>query len=238
MQTTSPCVACPYHDLGFCGALLEKPFENSYSRQRANWQHYRTVAAGQRIVTRNHVSEDVFVLCSGWGFRFFQLSSGSRQILNFLLPGDLFSATSVFEQRLQFSVKALTAVQISGMRRAEIQARLVANPVILTAMANCYVAEAAAADEMLTALGQRSAEERIAYLFLHLMKRITARSAIREQRYPFPLRQQVIADAVGLTSVHVSRVLSLFRERGIVELSEGVLRVSNLAELERIGSLN
>jgi len=61
---------------------------------------------------------------------------------------------------------------------------------------------------------------------------------IREQRYPFPLRQQHIADAVGLTPVHVSRVLSLFRERGLVVLSDGVLQVFNLPELERIGSLN
>jgi len=51
------------------------------------------------------------------------------------------------------------------------------------------------------------------------------------------LRQQHIADAVGLTPVHVSRVFSQLRERRILALSEGVLTVSNLAELERIGSL-
>ncbi|MFX5237466.1 helix-turn-helix domain-containing protein, partial [Acinetobacter baumannii] len=79
---------------------------------------------------------------------------------------------------------------------------------------------------------------RIAHLLLHLMRRIATRSVIREQRYPFPLRQQHIADAVGLTPVHVSRVFSLFRERGIVELSEGALQVFNLTELERIGLLN
>ena len=158
--------------------------------------------------------------------------------MNFLLPGDLFSATSVFEQQFHFSVKALTEIQISGMRRAEVQARLAINPDILTTLAKFCIAETEAADRMLTALGQYSAEERIAYLLLHLMQRIAARSVIREQRYPFPLRQQHIAAAVGLTSVHVSRVVSLFRERGIVELSDGVLQVFNLPELERIGSLN
>jgi CRP/FNR family transcriptional regulator len=238
MQATSPCVTCPHRDLGFCGALLEKRIGESRSPQDANWQHYQTVTAGKQIAARNQLSEDVFVLCSGWGFRFFQLPDGRRQILNFLLPGDLFSATSVFEQRFHFSVKALTAIQISGMRRAEIHSRLAANPGVLTALAKSCVAESVASDELLTALGQHSAEERIAHLLLHLMRRIAARSVIREQRYPFPLRQQHIADAVGLTPVHVSRVLSLFRERGIVELSEAVLQVFNLTELERIGSLN
>jgi CRP-like cAMP-binding protein len=238
MQTTSPCVTCPHRDLGFCGALLANRFEESPSHQGANWQHHRTVPAGKQIATRNQESEDVFVLCGGWGFRYFQLSDGRRQILNFLLPGDLFSATSVFEERFHFSVKALTETQISGMRRAEIRARLAINPDILTALAKSGLAEVEAADRMQTALGQCSAEERITHLLLQLTRRIAARSVIREQRYPFPLRQQHIADAVGLTPVHVSRVFSLFRDRGIVELSDGVLQVFNLRELERIGSLN
>ncbi len=86
-------------------------------------------------------------------------------------------------------------------------------------------------------LGQRSAEERIAYLFLDLITRISARTAVRDQRYLLPLRQQHIADAIGLTSVHVSRVLSLFRDRGILSLSDGVLHVTDFQQLERIGSL-
>jgi CRP-like cAMP-binding protein len=135
-------------------------------------------------------------------------------------------------------IQALTEAQIGGMRRMEVQARLAVNPDILMALAKSCIAETEAADRMQTALGLYSAEERIAYLLLHLTQRIAARSVIREQRYPFPLRQQHIADAVGLTPVHVGRVLSLFRDRRLVELSEGVLKVLNPPELERIGSLN
>lgn len=193
MQTASPCVTCPHRDLGFCGALLEKRLEESGAQQHANWQHHRIVAAGKQIATRNLVSDDVFVLCGGWGFRFFQLADGRRQILNFLLPGDLFSVTSVFEQRFHFSVKALTKIHISAMQRAQVQARLLADPRILLALAAACTAESEAADKSLTALGQYSAEEGIAYFLLHLMRRIAARSVIREQRYPFPLRQQHIA---------------------------------------------
>jgi CRP/FNR family transcriptional regulator len=238
MQTASPCVTCPHQATGFCGTLLQKGFEESRSHHGANWQHHLTVPAGKQIATRNQLSEDVFLLCGGWGFRFFQLPDGRRQILNFLLPGDLFSVASVFQERFHYSVTALTEVHISGMRRAEVRARLTIDPEILTALANSGFAEVEAADRMQTALGQCSAEERISYLLPHLTRRIAARSVIRGQRYPFPLRQQHIADAVGLTPVHVSRVFSLFRDRSIVELSEGVLQVLNLPELERIGSLN
>lgn len=177
------------------------------------------------------------MLCAGWAFRYFQLADGRRQILKFLLPGDPFSAVTIFETTFHFSVKALTEVQVSGFSRSEIRRRSVADPDIQGAIAQSCVTDTNEMAELLTALGQCSAEERIAHLLLHLMPRIAARNVIREQRYPFPLRQQHIADAVGLTPVHVSRVLGLFRERRLLELSEGHLKVINSAELERIGSL-
>ncbi len=87
-------------------------------------------------------------------------------------------------------------------------------------------------------LGQRSAVERIAYLFLHLMRRIGDQGIVHEHRYRLPLRHRHIGDAVGLTSVHVSRVLSHFRSRNIAELSDGFLQVFDLEELQRLGSLS
>lgn len=94
------------------------------------------------------------------------------------------------------------------------------------------------ATELLAVLGQRSAEERIAYLLQHLIRRLEARTVIREGRYPIPLRQRHIADAVGLTSEHVNRVLSLFRDRGLCILADGILTVVNPRELERLGAFN
>lgn len=83
-------------------------------------------------------------------------------------------------------------------------------------------------------LGRGSAEERIAYLFLHLTKRIAARNVIRDERYPIPLRQQHIANATGLTPVHVSRTLRLFREHKIVEFSSGILKVLDPPQFETL----
>ncbi len=235
MNSVSPCVACP-NILGFCAAVLRNE-ERASPAETANWQRHLMVPAGKQVSAPNQASPDVYVLCSGWGFRSLQLPDGRRQILNFLLPGDLFSTSSVFKERFHFSVKALTAIQVSGMRRTEVQSRLAANPAVVVALAKSCCSETEASDKMMAALGQYSAEERIAYLFLHLMKRIAARNVIRDHRYPLPLRQQHIADAVGLTSVHVSRILGAFRDRGIADLSNGVLEVFNLRELEELGSL-
>jgi len=210
----------------------EGPFETQ------DWQNHFLVSASKQVVASNQTSPEVYVLCSGWAFRFLQLPDGRKQILSFLLPGDLFSARYLFEDRFHFSVKALTAIQVSGMKRSEVLTRVLAQPVTAApALAKSCSADAEASEKMIAALGLCSAEERIAYLFLHLMRRIADRNVIREHRYAFPLRQQHIAEAVGLTAVHVSRVLGAFRDRGIADLSNGVLEVLNLRELQRLGSL-
>lgn len=232
---SSPCVTCTHREAGFCAAIFRPPSPDLLDDDSR--QQFVVANAGTQLLAQGNSSDRVFVLCAGWAFRYIQLLDGGRQILKFLLPGDLFSSSSIFEEASHFSVKALTGVQINGFARSELRTRCFAEPEVQSTVAQTCVAEARDAAEFLAVLGQCSAEQRIAYLLLHLMRRMAAGQVIREQRYPFPLRQQQIADAVGLTSVHVSRVLSLFRERRIVVLSEGVLEVVNRPELERIGSL-
>jgi CRP/FNR family transcriptional regulator len=231
------CVNCASRASGVCEALFGSNSENLQGDRQLGWQHFITARADEQIASRNQISDDVFVLCAGWAFRYVQLSDGRRQILKFLLPGDMLSSTAFFERAFDFSVKALTKVQVSRFARSEISARYAAGPDVQVAVANSVIADAHDATELLTTLGQCSAEERIVHLLLHLTRRIAERNVIHEQRYPFPLRQQHIADAVGLTPVHVSRVIGLLRDRHLLDLSEGVLTVTNLPELERIGSL-
>jgi CRP/FNR family transcriptional regulator, anaerobic regulatory protein len=236
MKDISPCASCPRSGAsGFCRAVFES-VSPAGSIETSDWQHHVVMPAGRQLLTANQTSPDIYVFCAGWGFRFLQMPNGRRQILGFLLPGDVLTG-SLFHGRLHFSVKALTAIQVSTMKRAEIDARVAMNKGIMRAAAECCAGEARAADETIAALGQFSAEERIAHLLLQLMKRIASRSVIRDERYRVPLRQQHIADAVGLTPVHVSRVLSAFRERRVADLSNGVLEVFNLHELQRLGTL-
>lgn len=176
------------------------------------------------------------MLCKGWGYRFLALSNGRRQILGFLLPGDMFSVASIFEQRFSFSVEALTEVRITSFRRSEVKRQLALNSGLRTIWANGVSRQAEAADELLAVLGQCTAEERIAYLLLHLTRRMQLQGLAGEHRYRLPLRQTHIADALGVTSECVCRTLSRFRKRRILALSGGYLEILDFAELERIGS--
>lgn len=238
MNQVSPCPTCPRSNVGFCGAILGN-LKTTGSSETSAWQYHFVIPASKQVLTSHEATPDIYVLCHGWAFRFLQLPDGRRQILHFLLPGDLFSISSIFQDRVHFAVKALTAIQVSAMKRAEVQSRIMLNvSTALPVIGRCCSAQSEGSERQIATLGLCSGEERIAYLFLHLMKRIAERSVIREDRYPFPLRQQHIADAVGLTAVHVSRILGTFRERGIVDLSNGVLEILNMRELQRLSSLN
>jgi CRP/FNR family transcriptional regulator len=218
----------PHKRRDFCGALLDRSF--------VACQHHRTANPGERIVSSDEVSEDVFLLCKGWGYRFFVLPNGRRQIFNFLLPGDLFPLTSISEERFSFSVDALTEVHILGFRRAEIKRRLALNSSLRLKWTVGVAREARTADELLVVLGQRTAEERVGYLMLHLTRRMSALGLADKNRYRFPVKQAHIADMLGITSECVCRMLSRFRKRGILDLSNGYLDVLDFVELERIGS--
>jgi CRP/FNR family transcriptional regulator, anaerobic regulatory protein len=232
------CVACPNRERGICGALNSDLVEHVHPFERLNMRRSRIAQLGESLAHRGETSSDVFLLCSGWAFRYILLSNGRRQILQFLLPGDLFSVVNVFESQFQSSVMALTDVQISCFERSEIRNRCTSSRALQAAIEDSCKEEHAVANELIAVLGLRSAPERVAYLLLHLTRRLKVRSVIREDRYRFPLRQRDIAEAVGLTPVHVNRVLGSFRDRGVCLLSDGVLTVLQPRELERIGALN
>jgi len=227
------CAACHSSKSGLCGALL-----SSCKTAGAGLlnQRFATVRAGQQI-QQSQSAEDVPILCEGWAFRYYQLPDGGRQILRFLLPGDLVFPGALISDQPSFPAKALTDVQVSRLARAEIRRRCLSDQEVMFAVFNSLAENGRDAYLLLIALGQRPADARIAHLLLSLMQRITAQRVITDHRYPCPLRQQHIADAVGLTPVHVNRVLSQFRERGILTLAQGILEVGNVPELERIGAL-
>jgi CRP-like cAMP-binding protein len=160
----------------------------------------------------------------------------AAKFCGFYCQAMLFSSAAIFDETCLVSAKAMTEVMVSGFVRSAIRERC-ADVAVRSEMANCWVSESRDMVELATVIGQCSAEARIAHLLLHLTSRIAARSVIREHSYSIPIRQQHIADAVGLTSVHVSRIFGLFRNRGILTMSDGILKVMDMPELERLSSL-
>lgn len=222
-----PCDDCILKNVGLCGRLVcgRDPLVPESQR----------VARPQQVVYRaGMATEQVSIIRSGWSFRFARLSDGRRQILSVLLPGDFFSVTSAFRGELPFSVQTLTESQFCRFDRNELAARLFGDRAAFDAVVAMFAAETARADDLVLDLGRRAADERIARLILDLMRRLSVLGMVHGTSFEFPLRQEHIADIVGLTPVHVSRVITMFRKAKMIEIEQRVLTVLDVGELERI----
>jgi CRP-like cAMP-binding protein len=166
------------------------------------------------------------IICSGWALSAVQLADGSRQILSFLLPGDVVSPCLLFESKPNCFVEAITNVTYRAFNRGDLRQLMVADPAALATLARVWAQEKRRTDELIVNLGRRTAAERIARLILGLLERLQERNMTSDPfEIDFPLRQHHIADATGLTPVHVSKLLSEFRRKGLIRLSERSLAI-------------
>lgn len=230
----TPGNACPAFAFNLCCAL--KPDAKHIA---SNLQAEDIEAPARHAIWRAGETVDgVPVICRGWAVSAITLSDGRRQILSILLPGDLVSASFLFDPISHNSIEAVTDVRYRLFKRAGIQAAIEQEPAFFATLSELWANESARADQLVVDLGQRSADERIAGLILHLANRLAQRGPILNRTMEFPLRQHHIADATGLTSVHAGRVLSDFRRAGLIELSDRSLTVTKPDELRRIAGIH
>ena len=196
----------------------------------------RTVPARRIIRCERDLDDAVPVVCRGWAASFVMLADASRQILSFLLPGDMFSAAFLFESQSHCTVEAITEVDYRAFKRGEMKAMLLKQPDLFENFYKAWAEEKSRADQLIVDLGRRSAEERIARLILNLAARLAPRGLGQTENVEieFPLRQHHIADATGLTPVHVSKVLSELRRGGLIELSGRTLTILDLERFRRL----
>lgn len=161
---------------------------------------------------------------SGWACRRRLLTDGRRQIFSFVLPGDV-----VADADGRVEASALTpveAVDAEHLRRAAEH-----HPGLAQAFAAMADQQQRLLLDQVVRLGRMSALERLAHLLLELRERLAAVGLADEQRLPLPLTQEVMADALGLSIVHVNRTLQQLRQDGLLELRSGVATLPDPARL-------
>ena len=220
----SACV-CVLIDAG-----LEAPLPNRPPVAQAE----HSAAARRPIFRSNERVTHVPVICDGWACVAEHLTNGRRQILSFVLPGDLVSTSLLFEPFVRHEIEAITAVRYRGFDRVGLRETMAACPDVLDKLSKECIEEKEGIAALVIDLGQRMADERVARLILDLMERLARRSAVRAQTFAFPLRQTQIADALGLSPVYVNRVLNDFRQNGLVKIENRSLTILDAAELRRL----
>ena len=193
-----------------------------------------TIPARRLILHPKEWSDFVPIVCSGWAMSSVSLPDGRRQIISFLLPGDIVSAGSLLAPMSGQTVEAITEVTYRKFKREEIKGLLFGRADLLEKLFALWNEAKTRADQLALDLGRRRADERIARLILRLAEKVAKRTTVRTQTFDFPLRQRHIADATRLTPVHVSKVLGELQRAGLVEISSRSLTITNVAELQRV----
>jgi len=233
------CAICVGFDLKVCGAAAGSEAAAACTKSLKVRQSANTAPA-RRIIWRGQELHNIVpVICSGWAAAIVMLSNGSRQIVSFLLPGDVISTTLLFDARPYCMVEAITDVSYRAFDRLELKALLYRDPELIDRFSKAWVDEKARADQLIVDLGRRTADERIARLILNLFDRLEKRGMVQGDpvEFDFPLRQHHIADATGLTPVHVSKVLTEFRRNGFINISERSLTILDQAGFRRIANM-
>ena len=186
------------------------------------------------LVDEGEVGLSLFRIVQGWAFRFRRSGNGCRQILDFLLPGEMVGLQGAFLGAIEHSVRSLTPLRASALDARLVGDAFRAEPELALRLAQHVAAEAARSDELLTVVGCCDAVERLAFLMLSLYRRQARRGPIDPLDCPFPLRRQHMADALGLTGAHINRTLNRLRQDGIASVDNLRLTIRDQARLTEL----
>lgn len=225
------CYDCKLRAYGLFKRISAEELDSIREIKREHLQ----LPAGSEIIRIGDAAPEVFTLYAGWAFRYKMLSDGRRQILSFLLPGDLLGLQAAMFDAAQHGIEALTEVQLCLLPRRKVWGLFGEMPGLAFDVAWLGSREESHVDENLTSAGRRTATERTAALIVMLYKRAKALGLVVEDTFLFPLTQQHIADALGLSLVHTNKTLARLRKMGMFARMNGSLTLTNPRVLEKIG---
>lgn len=198
-------------------------------------QHF---AGDVDIVAEGEVPRSVFLLKEGLAMRYRNLPDGRRQIMTFLIPGDLCDMHVFLIKEMDHSIGTLTPVRVAPIPRESIMGLFGAHPRISAALWWSSLQEEAMLRERIVSLGRRDAHGRVAYLLCELLWRHAAVGLAQGEEFKLPLTQTELGDTLGLTPVHVNRVLKAFRHRGLIAMDKRMLTLLNVGELQTLAGFN
>jgi CRP-like cAMP-binding protein len=192
----------------------------------------RVVAADTHLYRIGDQPGELFNLLDGWIAVYRILESGKRQILDILLPGAFVGFQPDLNDPMTHGAFCLTDAAICVFPRKSFPDLIQQHPALAHALIDINARAAARAQDQLTNIGSRSGTARVAHMLLDLFLRARNSGSGRQaDTVELPLTQELIADSLGLTSVYVNRILRDLRERRLVVLRGGTLKVLNLEAL-------
>ena len=188
----------------------------------------------KQLTQEGQTGHKAFVLQSGWACSYKDLANGQRQIISFPIPGDCVGLRSVLLRTADHSFAALTDAVVSPVEGEHIMKCVTEFPRLGTALLWAASRDEAMVVEHLVNIGRRSSIERTAHFFMELAERLSLVGLATEAEFDCPLSQYVLADALGLSAIHVNRMLRQLREQNLLTLRKGNVKIHDLNGLREL----
>jgi CRP-like cAMP-binding protein len=201
-------------------------------------QSIRTARARRDIIREGDTPQHIKLIIDGWAIRYKMLPDGRRQIVSFLLPGDLCDLNVFLLDEMDHSIGALTPVTYAEMPHDLVGVMCDHHPPLARSLRLESLVVAAIQREWTLSLGQRTARERIAHLFCEIFERLETVDLTEGDRCEMPLTQIDLGEATGMTAVHVNRTLQELRREGLIVLNNRILTIPDRPALMAVGMFN
>lgn len=194
----------------------------------------RTFVAGLDLVQQGQCDTAAYILASGWVCSYKILPNGLRQIVDFQIPGDFLGLRSILLQTSDHCIEPITKIEATEVPTAELLDTFARTPRLAAAVLWAASRDEAMVVEHLIDVGRRDAAVRVGHFLLEMGSRLSLVGLTDETGYACPLSQYHLADALGLSAVHVNRVLRQLREDGLVTFRDGKVTFHNRERLSAL----
>ena len=189
---------------------------------------------GEDLIAEGDPIDSVRVVLSGWLFRHKTLEDGRRQIVNFILPGETCDAYAYLLSTIDHSITTATPVAYAEIKRARFEKLMASERTLAEAFMCEMLLSKAILREWVVNLGRRSALEKVAHLLCEIYERLRPVGLVDGNSCSFPITQMDMADATGLSVVHLNRTIQELRGSGLIVLRERVLTITDLDALKSV----
>jgi CRP-like cAMP-binding protein len=207
-------------------ALLRLPFR------------LQKMEAGKYIVREGSTATTSTLILSGYAIRQKGTSDGARQIVSVHIPGDFVDLEGAFLATSDHNIQALTRCELAVVPVQAILALVAEHPMIAQAMWVDTLVDGSIFREWVLNVGRRDARERIAHLLCEFSRRLEVAGLGNKDGYELPMTQEQLADATGLTSVHVNRTLKAMDAEGLVVRNRRHIHIPDWERLRDVAGFN
>ncbi|MDA9544952.1 cyclic nucleotide-binding protein [Bradyrhizobium sp. CCBAU 45321] len=215
-------------------ALRPLSSEARASLEYAMLEGVQHAGANEDLISEGDTVDSVRIVLSGWLCRYKMLEDGRRQIVNFIFPGESCDAHVFLLSTMDHTIGTLTPVVYAEVKRARFDSLLAADRSLAEAFLCETLVNNAVQREWAVNLGRRVALERVAHLFCEIFERLRPVGMVDGNSCAMPVTQTDLADATGLSVVHLNRTLQELRASGLIVLRDRTLVIKNLDALKDV----